>query len=375
MTAVEERTAQTLAVEVSRDEIAEAVTFASAVAISKRCPLPVLAGVKISAASGVGTVEAFDYETHAVQTIAARGEGSALVNAKALLDIIKGCDKGVALTLTVDGSRLVVGDGTATFTVATLDIDEHPRGPLPAPLPVGTFDKATVTGVLDIIPAAGRDDKLPVLTGMCFDPQGTWHAATTDRYRLAVYDTGQPVSADARRFIVSCATLRHLSRLSGDVTVTYEPSDADNGHATFTDGTRTITTRTIYGEFPKYRVLIPDTFTATATVEAKPFVKAVKRAAIVARRTAPVLLNLNGQVTVEAGNEYDDQTASVPAGGTYTGDPMTVGANPAYLLDMIAGVGGASVTIGFTASCKPFVAFNPERPQLRWLQMPVRLAS
>jgi DNA polymerase-3 subunit beta len=373
MTAVEERTAQTLALEASRDELVDALGFVSAVAISTRVHLPVLAGVKISAASGLATVEAFDYERHAVQIIKATGEGIALAPARQVLDILKGCDKGARVTLTVEGDKLVISDSSARFTVTLLALDEYPNAPMPGAVTVGTLNRDMIAGILATLPAAGRDDTLPVLTGVCFDPAGTWQAVTTDRYRMALYDTGMSARDEARRVLVPAGAISDVKRLSAPVRMSYTLDATGDGFVTFADDARTITARLLCGEFPKYRVIFPDTFSSEATFDGKALTKAVKRAALVVTRTAPVLLNLGESVTVDGGNEYES-TASVATGGTYTGEPMIVGANPAYLLDMVAAVGNA-VTVQFTSSCRPFVAHSPDRPALRWLQMPVRLAG
>src|SRR5205823_13881150 len=103
--------------------------------------------------------------------------------------------------LTTEGSRVQLACGSARFTLPTLPLDEYPT--LPAmPEVTGTIGSdAFAAAVSSVAVAAGRDDTLPVLTGIRVEIDGEdVTLAATDRYRLAVRTLRwQPVRSEERR--------------------------------------------------------------------------------------------------------------------------------------------------------------------------------
>src|SRR5262249_23090987 len=80
---------------------------------------------------------------------------------------------------------VTIGDYTVPLT--GLPPEDHPGDCQPAPT-IATVDLEALRAALDrVLPAVGRDDTLPVLTGvhLSFSP-GLATMAATDRYRLAV---------------------------------------------------------------------------------------------------------------------------------------------------------------------------------------------
>src|SRR5439155_21331707 len=89
--------------------------------------------------------------------------------------------------LSTDGTRVQVACGSARFTLPTLPLDEYPSLP-EMPEVAGTLGSdAFAAAVSSVAVAAGRDDTLPVLTGVRIEIDGEGVTlAATDRYRLAV---------------------------------------------------------------------------------------------------------------------------------------------------------------------------------------------
>ena len=87
----------------------------------------------------------------------------------------------------VDGPRVTIVGGSARFTLPTMPVEDYP--PLPEmPGASGTVDAATFAeAVAQTVIAAGRDDTLPMLTGIRVEIEGDrLTLAATDRFRLAV---------------------------------------------------------------------------------------------------------------------------------------------------------------------------------------------
>ena len=89
--------------------------------------------------------------------------------------------------LRLEGSRVVLTCGAARFTLPTLPVEDYPA--LPAmPTTAGSLESDVfAAAVAQVALAAGRDDTLPVLTGVRIEIDGEQLTlAATDRYRLAV---------------------------------------------------------------------------------------------------------------------------------------------------------------------------------------------
>jgi DNA polymerase-3 subunit beta len=93
----------------------------------------------------------------------------------------------VTVTTAEGGHKVEVTCGSARFTLPTLPVEEYPALP-DLPAAAGQVDRAAFAAAVEQVAlAAGRDDTLPVLTGVRIELSGeTMTLAATDRYRLAV---------------------------------------------------------------------------------------------------------------------------------------------------------------------------------------------
>jgi DNA polymerase-3 subunit beta len=256
------------------------------------------------------------------------------------------------------------------------------------PATAGTVDAAAfASAVGQVAIAAGRDDTLPVLTGVRLELSGTTLTMlATDRYRLAIRDLewrpDDPESSFAA--LVPARTLndtaKTLGPLGGAVTVALSRGGIGEGMIGFAAGTRRTTSRLLDGEFPKVRALLPDTHNAQARVPVSALNEVVKRVALVAERATPVRLSFGDDgLVVEAGGT-EDARASEAMDCEYTGEPMTIAFNHQYLLDGLAALDGPVAVLSFTDPKKPaIIAPAGEDGQVassyRYLIMPVRIGG
>ena len=86
----------------------------------------------------------------------------------------------------IDGARVSLTCGSARFSLQTMPVEDYPT--LPAmPTATGTVpSEAFAHAVAQAVTAAGRDDMLPVLTGVRIEIDGsTISLLATDRFRLS----------------------------------------------------------------------------------------------------------------------------------------------------------------------------------------------
>ncbi|MFB6889111.1 DNA polymerase III subunit beta [Kitasatospora sp. NPDC056327] len=372
---------------VERDVLAEAVAWAAR-SLPARPPVPVLAGLLLTAQEGSLALSGFDYEVSARVELEADIEeaGTVLVSGRLLNDISRNLPNR-PVEISTDGQRVSVVCGSSRFTLPTLPVDEYPALPQ-MPTATGTVPgDVFASAVSQAAVAAGRDDTLPVLTGVRVEIEGDRITlAATDRYRFAVRELlWKPEQADISAVaLVPAKTLQDIAKSlgSGDsVSIALSSGGAGEGLIGFEGAGRRTTTRLLEGEFPKYRSLFPTEFNAIAAIQTQPFLEALKRVSLVAERNTPVRLNFEeGVLTLEAGSG-DDAQATERIDASLEGDAISIAFNPGYLEEGLKAIDSAYAQLSFTTPTKPALlsgkaAVDAEADEAyQYLIMPVRLSG
>jgi len=378
---------------VERDALAEAVAW-TARSLPARPPVPVLAGLLVEASADGLTLSGFDYEVSARVVIAADvlEPGRALVNGRLLAEITKALPAR-PVEISTDGPKVQLVCGSGRFLLLTLPVEDYPTLP-DMPALTGTLPSSLfATAVAQVAIAAGRDDTLPVLTGIRVEIDGdTLTLAATDRYRLAVRElTWRPEQTGLDAIaLVPARTLAETARsLAGVETVAVALANGASGEGLmgFDGGGRRTTTRLLEGEFPKYRALLPSEALTVADVDTAALVEAVKRVALVAERNTPVRLAFtSGELQLDAGSG-DEAQATESLACALDGEAISIAFNPQFLLDGLGAVDAAVSRLSFTTSTKPAVltggadadgvstGVSGTGGAYRYLLMPVRLSG
>lgn len=380
---------------VERDVLADAVAW-TARALPLRPSAPVLAGLLIEAGSIDGTdglqLSTFDYETSARATLNAdvSSEGRALVSGRLLADICRSLPNK-PVEMAVDGPKVTLTCGSARFSLQTMPVEDYPTLPSMPEARGRVKSELFAHAVGQAVTAAGRDDMLPVLTGVRLEMDGsTISMLATDRFRLAhrelEWDPSSPdLSAAA---LVPAKVLADTAKsMTGgsEIAIALSSSGAGEGIIGFEGsaggGVRRTTTRLLDGEFPKVRSLFPSEHLTLARVDRAVLVDAVKRVALVAERNTAVQLSFaDGVLTLDAGSG-EEAMASESIEAKVTGDDLTTGFNPQFLLDGLGALEAPFVELAFTTASKPVVLSGVDSldgeadADFRYLLMPRRLLS
>jgi DNA polymerase-3 subunit beta len=372
---------------VERDALADAVGW-TAKALPSRPSVPVIAGVMLRVADGQLHVSSFDYEVSSQVSVEVRAaaDGAALASGRLLAEITRALPAEPVEVAAV-GSQLELVCGSARFTLPTMPVEDYPTLP-DMPASAGTVEaSAFARAVAQVAAVAGRDDTLPLLTGVCVEIKAdTMTLLATDKYRLAVRElTWHPNTPEASLTALIPArmladTAKALGPLGGSVTVALSRGGAGTGMIGFMGGTRRTTSRLLDGDFPKVRNLLSDHHVSTARIATAALIEVAKRIALVAERTHPIRLSFGEDgLTVEAGGS-EDARASEAMDCVYTGEPMQVAFNYTYLLEGLGLMNAPTVLLGVNDPQKP-VTLTPVSedgeiiPGYRYVMMPLRTGS
>jgi DNA polymerase III subunit beta len=356
-------------IRLERDIVAEAVQWAAR-SLPMRPSVPILAGLLVRADADGVTFSSFDYETSAQITVAATvtDEGAALISGRLLADISRSLPSK-PVDITADDTKMEIVCGSARFTLQTLPVADYPSLPT-MPEATGTVPSDVFAqAVSQVVVAAGRDELLPVFTGVRVEIEGdTISLLATDRYRMALKEltwnpTSTQISATA---LVPAKVLNETSRsmtAGEEVTLSLASGASGDGIIGFeghgASGARQTTTRLLDGEFPKVRHIMNTAAVLNVRVSTAEAIAAAKRVALVAERNTSLRMLIgDGVVTLEAAtgdqaqaSESIEATVDQPGGGDQA--VTAAGFNPTYLLDALGAFDTPYVNFAFTAPSKP----------------------
>lgn len=372
-------------IRVERDGLADGVAWVAR-SLPSRPPVPVLGGVLLDAGSGDGdalTISGFDYEVSATVGVPATiGEtGRTLVSGRLLADITKSLP-AQPVQISVDGARMTITCGSARFTLPTMPVEDYPQ--LPAmPVQVGELaGEVFGQAVAQVAVAAGRDDTLPMLTGIRVEINGdTLTLVATDRFRLAMreFQWKPTTQVEEAAVLVPARTLADAAKSLGTPGSTVELSlTATDGLLGLSGSGKRTTTRLLDAEFPRYRQLLPSEQTSTAVIDVARLTDAIKRVSLVAERGTQVRLEFGeGGLRLSAGGD-DEGSAEEELPAEYTGEPVTIAFNPGYLQDGLGALHTDRAELSFTtpnrpALIKPVGEDGQVTAGYLYLLMPVRL--
>ncbi len=371
---------------IERDVLAEAVAWAAR-SPPTRPSQAVLAGLVLSATGDTLVLSAYDHEVSARAEIeaAVEVEGTVVVSGRLLSDITRNLPSAL-VTLALDGTRVDVTCGRASFTLPTMSINDYPVLPqmpgFSGSVPSSVFAQA----VAQVQVTAGRDESLPAFTGIRIEIAGeTVTMAATDRYRLAVREylwTPETPGFEAQA-LVPARTLADVAKgLTGSDTVHIALTNVGVGEGLMglESGGRRTTTRLLDGEFPGFRKLLPQEPTSIVYVDTEELLGAVNRVALVAEKHQPVRIRVTrDEIELTAGG--DEAHATELLDGGLDGEPIEISFNPQFLAEGLGALRAPVTRMSCTTSAKPAIFTGvaergaPANTEYQYLLMPVRLAG
>lgn len=285
------------------------------------------------------------------------------------------------------GDQVEITCGQARFKLNGLPADEFPA------LPSVDFDGGMEVDCKDLQAlvhhtsfAVSNEESRPILNGVLWELRdGTMRMVATNGHRLARMSVvSSPSSAVGSSFIVAPPALQQVQRLLKDVDKIQVGWDnatdgAKKNHLGFRSSSVEIYTRLIEGTYPNYEQVIPKDNDKVAVVDKRTLESAVRRMAVVASdQTHRIRMTLEENrmhlnvLTPDLGEGHDELDL------TYAGEPLEIGFNASYLLEVLRYMPSDEVRMTFkaperAATLEPSVAEGDDPMDYLCLVMPLRL--
>jgi DNA polymerase-3 subunit beta len=345
--------------------------------VERRHTLPILSNVLVTAAGGKVDFLATDLEVQITSTAGLDGnaEGSVTVGARKLYDILRSLPDDAEVSLEAKENRMTVKAGKSRFNLQTLAAADFPRmvEAREASKTLQLPQKALKDALGLVQFAMAVQDIRYYLNGVLFSVEkDTLRVVATDGHRLSfasrALDGDHGVEA-----ILPRKTVLELIKLLGDTDDPVALAIGSN-QVRFSFGGIAIVSKIVEGKFPDYQKVIPTTHKNRVALERSTLVQSLNRAAILSNekiRGVRLVFTKDALSIICTNNEQEEAEEGLAV--DYDGDPLDIGFNISYLLDVLNHVDSPTVAVAMGDSNSSALVQIPGREDFKYVVMPMRI--
>ena len=368
---------------IERSALLKALNHVQSV-VERRNTIPILSNVLISAQDDSVRLTATDLDIEIAEAAPATVERAGATSAPAhtLYEFVRRLPDGaqVKLDLTGDDPRLIVWAGKARLALSVLPPSDFPLMPVDAMATRFSIGPTDLARLIDRTRfAISTEETRYYLNGIYLHTVANGdgdvlRGVATDGIRLALADFPAPAGAAGMPgVIVPRKTIQELRRLLDDAASEVEVAVSEQ-KIRFAVNDAVLTSKLIDGSFPPYDRVIPKSNTKILKVESKAFAAAVDRVATVsAERSRSVKMALDGDRLTLTVNNPDAGLATEDLPAEYSSEPMEVGFNARYLLDVANQIKGDEARFEFADSGSPTLVRDASDTHAIYVLMPLRV--
>lgn len=366
---------------ISREKLQEGLA-AVAASIPAKTTLPVLANILVETTEKGIRLSGTDLDIAVSTEVAADidGQGAITIPARKLQEIARELPPSPVKIASAGEQRITLDCGRSHFKILGLPRDEFPS------FPSVKFTESWRVRAGDLKKlihhtsfAVSTEESRPILNGVLWElrPERMRMVATNGhrlaRMELAIKSTGAP-SGD---LIVPPKALDQIQRLFPD-DEELEIARGEN-HLGFRSPFTAVFTRLIEGPYPNYEQVIPKDNDRYAIADRGLLQSALKRMSVIASdQTHRIRLSFNTAMLKFSVQTPDLGEANDELPIRFTGDPLDIGFNAAYLLEILKYIPTEEVKLTFKAPERA-ATLEPEGwsdpAQYLCLVMPLRLVD
>lgn len=366
---------------ISREKLQEGLAAVGAT-VPPKSTLPVLSNLLIEATDKGVLFSATDLDIAVATEVAADVEekGAITVPAKKLIDIARELPPAPVKLSSLGEQRLVLDCGRAHFKILGLPKDEFPAFPSVKFTQNWRVQSSTLQQLIGHTAfAVSTEESRPILNGVLWEVKTDSMAmVATNGHRLAKMEISTKAPKGiAGDLIIPPKALEQIRRLF--------PADEEleigkgENHLAFRSPFTTVYTRLIEGPYPPYDQVIPRDNDKVAILDKTALASALRRMSVIASdQTHRIRMTFNAGILRFSVQTPDLGEAQDELAVRYTGDPLDIGFNASYLLEMLRYMPSEEVKMTFKAPERA-TTMEPENwkgeGKYTCLVMPLRLVD
>ena len=371
---------------IQRDKLLESVQDVMK-AVASRTTIPILTGIKITAAYNGVTLTGSDSDISIESFIPAEEEGnellevkqpgSVVLQAKFFNEIVKKLPMDEVEISVENGFQTIIRSGKAEFNLNGLDSEEYPQLPqveedniisIPTDL-LKTLIRQTVYAV-------SSSETRPILTGVNWKIEnGEIICTATDSHRLSLRKAKvQSNTTESYNVVIPGKSLTELSKILDDSNNLVEIVITNN-QVLFKTKHLLFFSRLLEGNYPDTSRLIPSESKTDIILNTKDFLQSIVRASLLGEgKNNIVKLSTMGNTGVEIFSNIPEigKVVEEVQTETITGEELKISFNAKFMMDALRALEGTDIVISFTGAMRPFVIKAQNDDTMLQLILPVR---
>ncbi len=222
--------------------------------------------------------------------------------------------------------------------------------------------------------AMAQQDIRYYLNGLLFEVNANrLNVVGTDGHRLSFTSTELGQNYDKQELILPRKTVLELIKLldDSDEEVTIEVAQ---GQVNFTFNDIRLISKVIDGKFPDYSRVIPSRHQLTFTVDRLTILLSMQRASILSNekyRGIRMVLGKDSLRLISTNSEQEEAEEELEIG--YGGEPLDIGFNVTYLIDVLNNVDSENVAFSFADANSSCLVTVPDNADYKYVVMPMRI--
>ena len=280
------------------------------------------------------------------------------------------------VTLESNQNKIILKGGKSKFTLQTMPAEDYPL--IKESSSLGTtfnIPQKTLKSLLQQVSfSMAVHDIRYYLNGILFVAENkSLSLVATDGHRLAFASSVLEHDVPKQEVILPRKTVLELLRLLSDSEGSIEMQFASN-QAKFTFGNLVFVTKLVEGKFPDYNRVIPKGNKNEIILGREALLHCLQRTAILTSdKFKGVKLNIEPGVLRVASNNSEQEEAVDELDINYSGNPIEIGFNVTYLIDVLNNMNQEMVRFDLPDSNSSALITMPESDSFKYVVMPMRI--
>lgn len=346
--------------------------------VERRQTLPILGNLLLDIQDEQIILTATDLEVEVKTDFAAEIQqtGQITLPARKLMDICRNLSENADIRFRVKDERCVVTAGRGRFSLGVLPAVDFPLMEQESDGCDFSIEEGALKRLLDKTAfAMAQQDVRYYLNGLLLEfGASSLTAVGTDGHRLARYQSKTVVDMnDPRQVIVPSKTVLELRRqlTHGDDLVSVSLGEKS---IRIRIGHMTMTSKLVDGRYPEYERVIPRETAYLASMSKDDLKRALSRTAILSNeKYRGVRLTFESGVLKLLAHNPEQEEAEEEIELNYSGEPISIGFNVAYLNDVLNALDADSVDVRFQDANSSSVWRGQGAEDETYVVMPMRL--
>ena len=365
-------------IKINRDTLLKPLSAVSGI-VERRHTLPILSNLLLEAKDEKIVLTATDLEMQISLSVhtAIGGELSTTISAKKLLDICRALPENTEINMATTDSRVQVKAGKSKFNLQTLPAADYPvmtKSASSASATI-TIGQGTLKRLFKQVEfAMAQQDIRYYLNGLLFEISANrLNVVGTDGHRLSFTSTELSQNYDKQEIILPRKTVIELIKLldESEEEVTIEIT---SGQVNFSFGDIRLISKVIDGKFPDYTRVIPVGHQNNFTADRMTILLSMQRASILSNekyRGIRLVLGTNSLRLISTNSEQEEAEEELEI--NYAGDPLDIGFNVTYMIDVLNNVTNDNVVFSFADANSSCLVTVPTDTNYKYVVMPMRI--